>query len=211
MAKFNLKEILELEKYYRISLLNKISGLKSANLIGTRNENGISNLAIFNSVTHIGANPPFLGIIVRPLLVERQTYSNIKTGKYFTINQVTEQIHKQAHQSSAKYENNVSEFEECGLKEENIDDFPAPFVKESPIKIGLSYKEEHLITANNTILVIGKIEQIMLPDKALKQDGDIELDSLNAIAVGGLDSYYSCNRIGRYEYARPGKEFKKID
>jgi len=211
MPKYDLKDILSLEKYYRVSLINKISGLKSANLIGTKNNNDISNLAIFNSVIHIGANPPFLGFIMRPLVVDRHTYSNIKENGYFTINQVSKEIHKEAHMTSAKFSKEISEFNECGLTDIYIDDFPAPFVKESNVKIGLSFQEEHLIHVNKTILIVGRIEKIILPDDEVKEDGDIDLESLNAISVGGLDSYYECKRIARYEYARANNKPKKID
>ena len=209
MPKFDLEDILNLEKYYRISLINKISGVRSANLIGTKTEKGLSNVAIFNSVTHIGANPPLLGFIMRPLVVDRHTYANIKENGFFTINQVSTDIHDKAHQTSANYLNDVSEFEECGLTEINIDDFPAPFVKESKVKIGLSFQEETLIKANNTILIIGRIEKLILPDDAIKEDGDIDLESLKAVGVGGLDTYYECKRIGRFDYARADKEIRR--
>lgn len=47
-----------LEDRKRIALINSLSGFKSLNLIGTINNQGQTNLAIFNSVVHIGANPP---------------------------------------------------------------------------------------------------------------------------------------------------------
>jgi len=210
MPKYELQDILNLEKYHRISLINKISGLKSANLIGTKNKNGTSNLAIFNSVMHIGANPPLLGFILRPLEVDRHTYSNIKENKYFTINQVTKEIHKKAHMTSAKFPKDISEFDKCDLTEIFIDDFPIPFVKESKIKIGLSFQEEILIETNKTIMMIGKVEKIILPDDGIKNDGDINLESLNTVGIGGLDTYYECKRIARYEYARANNKIKKI-
>ncbi|MFK7806344.1 MAG: flavin reductase family protein [Saprospiraceae bacterium] len=206
MKTYTLDDILQLEKYYRISLINKISGLKSANLIGTKNSSGQSNLAIFNSVVHIGANPPYLGFICRPLAVERHTYENIKETGYYTINQVPESIHQKAHQTSAKYAREVSEFDACQLTESYLHDFPVPFVGESPIKIGLSFQEEQLIKVNNTVLVIGKIEQVILPDGLIQDDGNINFEEIEGIAINGLDSYYSCKRIGQYSYARPDNQ-----
>lgn len=207
--KFDLDDILQLEKYYRRSLINQLSGIRSANLIGSKNQAGISNLAIFNSATHIGATPPMLGFVFRPLTVERHTYDNIKANHYFTVNQVSEAIHQQAHQTSAKFPAGVSEFATCGLTEVYIDDFPVPFVAESQVKIGLSYQEEHLITANNTVLLIGKVEKIILPDEAVDEGGNINLEQLNTVGIGGLDTYYRCERLGRYAYARVGQEVKK--
>ena len=84
--------------------MNKISGLKSVNLIGSKSAESISNVSIFNSVVHIGANPPLLGFIMRPLTVERHTYENIKSTGFYTINHVSESIHRNAHRTSAKFE-----------------------------------------------------------------------------------------------------------
>ncbi|MFN3195692.1 MAG: flavin reductase family protein [Chlorobiota bacterium] len=211
MPTYDLQDILNLEKFHRVSLINKMSGLRSANLIGTKGNGGVSNLAVFNSVTHIGAKPPLLGFILRPLLVERHTYDNIKENKYYTINHVNKEIHQNAHMSSAKYPSDVSEFDQCGLTEVYIDDFPAPFVEESKIKIGLSFQEEVLINSNKTILMIGRIEKIILPDEGITEDGDVDFEALDTVGIGGLDTYYECKRIDRYEYARPYNEIKKIE
>ena len=211
MKEYSLDDIMNLEKYFRISLINKISGLRSANLIGTKSADGNTNLALFNSIVHIGANPPLLGFIVRPLLVERHTYQNIKETGYFTINQVTEKIHKKAHLTSAKFPKGVSEFTACNLTEKYNSDFPVPFVEESNIRIGLSFQEEQLIQANNTILIVGKIEQLLLNDNIVEADGDLNFEAINGVSIAGLDSYYKCQRIGRYKYARVDQEIEEIE
>jgi len=202
MKYYNKKDILALEKYQRINLINTISGLKSVNLIGTKGTE-VSNLAVFNSVVHIGANPPALGFIMRPLEVERHTYQNIKEQRFFTINQVHKNIYKQAHQTSAKYSADVSEFAACNLTEEWVDDFNAPFVKESHIKIGLTFVEEHLIQFNKTILIIGQVEKIILPDNGVMEDGSVDHDALETMAVSGLYNYYKSNSMDNLPFARP--------
>ncbi len=200
---FTYDQLMQLPGRYRGKLLNKISGVKPANLIGTCSEKGHPNLAIFNSVVHIGANPPFLGFILRPTTVERHTYENIKATGTYTINQVTTAIHEQAHQTAAKYEKGVSEFEAVGLTPVYQEDFPAPFVTESPIKIGLEFEEEHYIQCNDTRLVIGKVVRLQLPEAVIAEDGDVALEQLDSVAIGGLDSYYKIEKLGRYGYAEP--------
>jgi len=209
MPTFELKDIMNFERTYRKTLMNKISGLKSVNLIGSKSAESISNVSIFNSVVHIGANPPLLGFIMRPLTVERHTYENIKSTGFYTINHVSESIHRNAHRTSAKFEAGTSEFDECGLTEKYMGNFAAPFVGESQIQIGLSFQEEHLIEANKTILIIGKVEKLLLPDHAVKDDGDIDLSILQSVCVGGLDTYYSSKKIGRCAYARPHLPIQK--
>ncbi len=207
---FDHNALLNLEKYYRINLINKISGIKSANLIGSASKNRITNVAVFNSVIHVGANPPYLGFLLRPLTVERQTYNNIKETGCFTINQITASIHQQAHQTSAKYPAEISEFEACDLTEYWLNDFKAPFVEESHIKIGLSYVEEQEIKANGTILIVGKIEQLILPKSSVLEDGHINLEMLHGIGIGGLDTYYTCQQLNRFEFARPNQKTRVI-
>ena len=203
MQSFSFEDLMQLPSRFRGVLLNKVSGLKPANLIGTKSKDGQTNLAVFNSVVHIGANPPYLGFILRPTTVERHTYENIKETGVYTINQITTQIHKKAHQTSAKYGRDISEFDAVGLTEQYHQDFHAPFVAESQIKIGLQFGEEHFIKCNDTRLVIGKIEHLLLPDDIVEEDGNISLDKLDSVAIGGLDSYYSIEKLGRYAYAKP--------
>jgi flavin reductase (DIM6/NTAB) family NADH-FMN oxidoreductase RutF len=198
---FTLEQILGMEKQSRTNLINSLSGIRQANLIGTISENGLTNLAIFNSVIHIGANPPYMGFIQRPVSVPRGTYQNIKDTGYFTINQVNEQIYKQAHQTSARYD--VSEFEATGLTPVFLNGFRAPFVKESIVKIGLKYIEEHPISINGTILVIGEVQEIIFEENCLNESNIVQLNQTKAVGVNGLETYYSVQKIEELPYAKP--------
>ncbi len=203
MQRFSYDDLMQMHSRYRGALLNKVSGLKAANLIGTTSKEGQTNLAVFNSVVHIGANPPYMGFILRPTTVERHTYENIKETGVYTINQITTQIHQQAHQTSAKYERDLSEFKAVGLTEFYHEGFQAPFVGEGHIKIGLQFEEEHYVKCNETRLIIGKVEYLLLPNGIIEDDGYIALEKLDSVAIGGLDSYYSIKKLGRYGYAEP--------
>lgn len=207
---FDLRTLEEMEGRARATLINKVAGYKTANLIGTRTRAGVENLALFNSVVHLGASPPFLGFILRPSTVPRHTYENLmETGSY-TINQVTSEIHKQAHCTSGKFPRGSSEFEACGLTPVYLDDHHAPYVAESAIKIGLVFEEQHQI-CNGTRLIVGRIKHLYLPESAVEEDGDVALEELDTVAIGGLDTYYRGVKLGRYGYFSPGKELKEFD
>lgn len=168
-------------------------------LVGTISEHGVTNCAIFNSILHIGANPPLMGFILRPTTTERHTYSNFKSTGVCTLNHVPTEYHEQAHQTSAKYPSEVSEFTACGFTPEFIESFTAPFVAESPIQIGLRFVQELPIELNGTTLVIGAVEHIrcsQLPDEG----GHMMLDQMANVA--GLDTYYSLERIASLPYAK---------
>ncbi|GAB4142367.1 MAG: flavin reductase [Bacteroidia bacterium] len=201
----NSSQISAFEKRYRTNLINALSGFKSVNLIGTVNKKGQTNLAIFSSVVHLGAEPALIGFIQRPASVERHTYENITETGYFTINHVHEGIYRAAHQTSARYAREQSEFDETGLTPEYLNNFSAPFVKESLIKIGCSFKGEIPIPFNNTILIAGAIEQIVLDDELLMQDGHLNLQAAHTVAVSGLDHYYRAEELERLPYAKPGR------
>jgi len=96
-------QIMDMEQRKRAQLINSTSGFRSVALIGTIDTKGQTNLAIFNSIVHIGSNPPLLGFIMRPDSVERHTLSNIMGTGYYTINHIHQKMYEQAHQTSARY------------------------------------------------------------------------------------------------------------
>ena len=148
----------EFEKRSWKRLINSLSGAKSANLVGTISKSGHTNLALLTSVFHLGATPPLMGFIIRPhsLSSPRHTLLNIQETKAFTLNHVNQDIFKKAHQTSARFEKEISEFKACQLTEEFKNNFHAPFVKESHIQVGLDLLEVTTIKHNKTHLVIGE-------------------------------------------------------
>jgi len=205
MAYFNLKQIQELEHLYKINLINSCSGFKSANLIGTKSNNGQENVAVFSSVTHVGSNPPLLGFFCRPTTVTRHTYDNIKNTGIYTINHIDLDNFEDAHHTSAKYDQSISEFDMTGLESEYKVNCKAPFVKGAPIQLEMKFVEEYLIKANNTILVIGEIQGLHINGDLLHDDGFINLSKANIAAINGLDGYTIPRLEKRLEYQRPRK------
>ncbi|WP_111684066.1 flavin reductase family protein [Winogradskyella tangerina] len=211
MAQFTLDDIKKMHHLYRINLINSCSGYKSANLIGTKDEAGVSNVAVFSSVTHLGSNPGLLGFFLRPTTVIRNTYDNIKkTGKY-TLNHIHQDILEDAHHTSAKYDPSISEFDVTQLEEEYKDGFVAPFVKGCPIQMAMEYVEEYPIKANNTILLIGRITNLYVPDELLEKDGFINLSKGKVATINGLDGYAVPELKIRLEYQRPKAIAEKTD
>lgn len=207
MAQFSLDDINKMHHLYRINLINSCSGYKSANLIGTKDNLGVSNVAVFSSITHLGSNPGLLGFFLRPTTVIRNTYDNIKTTGKYTLNHIHEGILEDAHHTSAKYDSSISEFDVTALEEEYKDDFIAPFVKGCPIQLAMSYVEEYPIKANNTILLIGRIEKLYVPDELLEKDGFINLSKGKVATINGLDGYAVPQLKTRLEYQRPKPGF----
>jgi flavin reductase (DIM6/NTAB) family NADH-FMN oxidoreductase RutF len=208
MRHFDKASILEAESSFRRDFVNCLSGYKSLNLIGTKNLLGVSNLAPFSQVFHIGATPPLVGILFRPHTVERHTFENILETGYFTLNHISEDFYREAHQTAARYSG--SEFVATGLEEGYFGDFFAPFVSKSRLKIGCKYVEKQTLQVNGTELLIGSIEHVWVDEVGLRTDGSLDLNALATVTVTGLDEYHIGSKLARLSYPKPGKELEEI-
>ncbi len=202
---FNSGDIASMEQRYRASFINSLGGFKSAVMVGTINSTANTNLTIFNSLFHIGANPPLCGLIFRPDTVFRHTLENImETGEY-TINHFNQTIYQQAHQTSARYERSVSEFEATGLSPEFHDLLKAPYVQQSHLKFGMRMEERIDLKINGTILMIGRIAETFVPEECIGQDGFVDIEKAGTVTVSGLDSYHTTRKLSRLSYAKPDR------
>ncbi|WP_020601509.1 flavin reductase family protein [Spirosoma spitsbergense] len=202
---FTQKELNDLEQRYRVTLINSLAGFKQAVLIGTKSPEGHTNLALFNSLIHIGSNPALYGFICRPDTVQRDTLSNILATNEFTLNYIKTSDLEKAHQTSARYETGVSEFAEVGFTEQFSDASSAPFVQEAVVKIAMTFADKVPISLNGTLLIIGRIQQIDVDDSVVGDDGFVDLEQADVLACSGLDAYYSTQLLGRLTYAKPDK------
>lgn len=173
--------------------------------MGSVSEDGISNVAVFSSVTHLGSKPPTLGFILRPTTVPRDTYKNIKDLGVFTINHIHQDIIEDAHHTSAKYPKDVSEFDMTGLEEEFKGNFKAPFVKGAPVQMSMKFVEEVYVPSNDVMLIVSQIQELYIDDALLQEDGLINLSKGNVAAINGLDTYAIPEFKKQLSYQRPKK------
>ena len=211
MKQITCDDILQIEKIERINLMNSCTGYISANLIASISKEGVSNVAVFSSVTHLGSNPSLLGFIVRPTTVPRDTYKNLKDVGYFTVNHITSSMIVDAHHTSANYEVGVSEFDKTNLEEEYKHEIIVPFVKGSPVQLYCKYINEYFIKENDTIHIIASIEAIFYDEDIQHKDGWLQLEKGNVVAINGSDGYCLPRLIDRFEYARPNVTTKSFE
>lgn len=211
MHHINLETIKSWERFYRANFINCLTGFKSVSLIATVNEAGIPNLAVFSSIVHLGSDPALVGFINRPLSAAPHTLANINATGIYTINHIQSSFIKQAHQTSAKYNEAVNEFDSTGLTAVFRNNIKAPFVEESNIQYALKLVEVVPIKHNNTFLVIGAVTDVFIANKDhTLADGFIAIEKSGSIASLGADGYYAANKIARFEYAKPGKPVAEI-
>ncbi|RAR49689.1 flavin reductase family protein [Flavobacterium lacus] len=210
MLHYSKNAIQNLSKVPRLNLINSCTGYKSANLIATKTSNGISNVAVFSSITHLGSDPAMLGFILRPTTVPRNTYKNIRDLGYFTVNHITESMIIDAHHTSANYDESISEFNQTNLEEEFYEGIETPFVKGSPVQILCKYLNEYEIKENGTIHIIASIEELFVKENLIQKENWLRLDLENVVSINGLDAYCVPTVVDRFEYARPNIPTKSM-
>jgi flavin reductase (DIM6/NTAB) family NADH-FMN oxidoreductase RutF len=211
----NQQEIQGLDKEFRRAFINSLAGFRQAVLVGTQSAVGKTNLAIFNSLIHLGANPALFGLINRPDSVQRDTLQNIESQGVYTLNYVAGADYQKAHQTSARYPQGVSEFEQVGFEEQyrpsleapfenqSPSPFPAPFVAGAMIQIGMKLEERVDLKINGTVLLIGSIQSVYIDDALVAADGFVNLSEAGVLVSQGLDAYFTTSPLGRLPYAKP--------
>ncbi len=197
-----LQDLQDYDRFTRANVINSLSGFKSASLIGTVNKQGQTNLAIFSNIVHIGADPALVGFINRPLEAAPHTLSNIQETGSYTINHISAAIFPQAHQSSAKYPADISEFDATGLTPLFREGTRAPFVAESLVQYSLELQQIIPIELNGTFFVIGAIQDIFYPEEIQEEDGFLALEKAGSLCSLGTSAYYETKRLGKLAYAK---------
>lgn len=210
MPTFNEEQFKELEDRFRKNLINSLLSARPAVLIGTVNGKKQLNLAVFSQVLHVGANPPLCGILFRPDSVDRHTLSNIRETGCFSLNILSSDFAERVHQTSARYDVGVSEFDAVGLEPEFTDAYPAPMVKEAHIKAMCYLQEEIPVVSNGTIFVVGSFKWIEINASFLRSDGSVNHHAAQSLAVCGLDDYVGLHDVARFSYAKPDRRPEKI-
>ncbi len=210
MKTLTAADIAAMDPLTRVQLATTLPGVKPVALIGTRSSAGRSNLAPFSSIVHFGSNPLVLGMISRPDSVERHTLANLEATGVWTINHLHTGILEAAHQCSARYPRETSEFAATGLTEHHEGAFHAPFVAESRFRLGLEFAERLDIAINGTTLILGKVVLVQIDEAALAADGSIDLVGLEMVASTALDTYFSVAPLARLAHAKPDLPVRRI-
>lgn len=203
MKNITAADLAGMDKRVRVQFANSLPGAKPICLIGSIDIEGNTNLAPFSTVTHLGSSPAMVGLISRPDLVERHTLSNILATNSYTINHLHPAILGQAHNCSARYPKNRSEFEATGLTPHFESGVTAPFVAESRFRFSLELEETIPIKANDTILIVGRVTLIQIIGEHLAADGSVDLPALGSLTSTALDTYYQLTKPTRLPYAKP--------
>ena len=211
MKHFSIEEIQGWERFFRANFVNSLSGFKPVSLIGTRDSNKIDNLGVFSNIVHIGADPACIGFINRPKEAAPHTLANIESSGFYTVNHMHSDWLAKAHQASAKYPAEVSEFEAVGLTPVFKENFPAPFVGESHVQYALELSEIIPLKINNSFFVIGKLLHAFVEESYVSKEGLIDLSKASSLVSLGIDAYYLPSPVKRYAYAKYDRPSSEIE
>lgn len=203
MISLSTTDIQSWDRHYRANFINSLSGYKSVCLIGTKGKDGSPNLAIFSNIVHIGSDPALIGFINRPKAAAPHTITNIEDTGVYTMNHIHPGILEQAHQTSAKYDMSVNEFEAVGLNMVWRTECEAPFVAESLVQYSVKLADIIPIPRNGTFLVTGYIEAVYLAKDFRESDGFLPLEKYETVTSLGLNSYYTTEKLIYLPYAKP--------
>jgi flavin reductase (DIM6/NTAB) family NADH-FMN oxidoreductase RutF len=206
---YTIAEIQGWSRIYRANFVNSLSGFKPVSLIASVNKAGQPNLAIFSNIVHLGADPALIGFINRPKEAAPHTIRNIEESGFYTINHILPAFVEKAHQTSAKYADEVNEFDAVGLTAVHKDGFSVPYVAESHVQMALSLSEI-IPLSNGTYLVVGSLEHAYVNEQAVASDGFIELSKEGSIVSAGLDAYYTTTPLQRFSYAKADQPLSQI-
>ena len=82
-------------------------------------------------------------------------------------------------------------------------------MQESHVKIGVQYQEEHTL-GNGTVLVVGEMQQVHVPEDCVGDDGFVDLEKAQTVTCSGLDSYHVTRQLVRLSYAKPDQPLEEL-
>jgi len=78
-------------------------------------------------------------------------------------------------------------------------------VQQSALKIGLVTKEIIPIKSNGTLLIIGEVQTVVMPEQAISNCGTIDHQRLDSVCISGLNTYHSTHLLSRLKHAKKTK------
>ncbi len=75
-------------------------------------------------------------------------------------------------------------------------------VFEARIKLGMQVQDIQLLAINQTELVIGQIVEVIVEPYWVSEDGYVDIEAAESVAISSLDSYHLTHRVARLGYAK---------
>ena len=193
-----------MERQARTTLINSLSGVRTAYIAITADSHGRLNASTLSNVTHVGADPAQMSILFRPDNGKRHTLQNFLSGSPLTLvcmpfNQVNLVHEVRMNAPEGTFELDVLEAPTC-----HVEGCPHPLPKDYLYAISLEFVERFTLN-NGCIYTVGEIKSIAT-GKALEIDKEGQISFLipPTLAVG-LRQYASTEKTVKLPYPNAAK------
>ena len=148
-----------MERQARTTLINSLSGVRTAFIAITADSQGRLNASTLTNVTHVGAHPAQMSILFRPDNGKRHTLQNFLNGSPLTLvcmpfNQVNLVHEVSMNAPEGTFELDVLEASTC-----HVEGCPHPLPKDYLYAISLDFVERFTLN-NGCIYTVGQINSI---------------------------------------------------
>ena len=152
--------------------------------VGSRDANGINNLAPFSFYNVFSSKPPIAGFstIPRPDGRKKDTLQNVEQGRCFTLSCVSHSLVRQMSKSAATLEPEEDEFSYSGVTPAEAAHINAPFVKEALLVFECTLFDIIRLGEGpgSGNLILGEIKHIHIED-TLYAEGRIDFEKLDPV------------------------------
>ena len=191
----NREQILDLDKRYRIALINSLSGVRTA-FIGITGEHEQWNATTLSNITHVGAHPGQLSVLFRPPSTNSHTLKNYRNFGIMTLICMPFDKYDTVHEVSVNAPKNVFELELLDEPVQNFEGWDHPIPKDFIYAIEIEYVEEFTLN-NQCIYTVGSINQLRWSEKLqINEQGQVFFQESPVLAIG-LQHYTSIHTEGK--------------
>ena len=194
----------ELDATDRYKLMSGLIVPRPIGWVGSRDANGVNNLAPFSFFNMVSGTPPTLLFTTGMTVRVKDSLANVRASGVFTVNVVTEEVAAAMNVSSDSFSPDVDEFAAAGLTAIEGEAVAAPLVAEAKANFECVVTHIHEVGEGpSASVVFGEVQRFHVAESLL--DGTrIDLASLKA--VGRLAGSWYSRTTDLFQMERPSND-----
>lgn len=172
-------------------------------LISTLDEDGVPNIAPYNSFAGVSNNPPLISLSFgRREGRDKITYANVAATNEFVVNLVSRGLAEKMN-LAAEGEEKTDDFERLELTPRSFETTSAPYIFECPASLACRILKIIDLAPSQCTLVIGEVTEVHFSADYSK-DGLFDPTAADLLASVGVEDYVSL-KGGRAKLPRTWK------
>ncbi len=201
---FDSTSLDRLERQARTTLINSLSGVRTAFIAITADSQGRLNASTLTNVTHVGAHPAQMSILFRPDNGKRHTLQNFLNGSPLTLVCMPFNKLNLVHEVSMNAPKGTFELDVLEASTCHVEGCPHPLPKDYLYAISLDFVERFTLN-NGCIYTVGQINSIATGAAlTVDEEGQIYFDAPPTLAIG-LQQYTTTETAIKLPYPNAAK------